>query len=292
MKKVLAFFTALLFISLSFTSCLSMDLADIVELDAQDKSIIRSVTAIKRAASDITPEEEYSIGRIAAACIVERYGLYKNSEKTKYLNKICGSLTIYSEKPYLYNGYCVGILNTYDINALSTPGGHIFITKGMYELADSEDALAAIIAHELAHIQLNHASNAIKVSRTLEAVTATVDAVDKITRDPDEVEEEEWVNALSLAYVNKMVNDGFSSEQEYEADAYALQLLLDAGYDPSALTDVLNKLKEKQSGSTFDTTHPDPKDRFDRVNTKLKSEPYVSCKANKADRKARFNKYK
>lgn len=296
MKKVLLCLLGSLLLSLSLTSCLTMDFTDFkgLELDAEGESIVRSVQSIKRAASDITPEEEYSLGRITAVCIIDRYGgLYKNSEKTKYVNKICGALVVNSEKPYLHKGYSVGILNTYDLNAISTPGGHIFITKGMYEIADSEDALAALIAHEIAHIQLNHASNAIKVSRKLEAVTTTIDAVDKVTRSEEEAEEENWVQALSLGYVEKVINDGFSSEQEYEADAYALQLLIDAGYDPKAMVDCLNTLKQKQNGnSTLDITHPKPADRLDRVNKILVTEPYKSCTANKADRMARFKKYK
>ena len=131
------------------------------------------------------------------------------------------------------------------------------------------------------------------MSRTMEAVTATVDAVDKLTRSREELEEEEWVNALSLAYVEKILTDGFSSEQEFEADAYALKLLVDAGYDPKTMADALVALKMNQNGkTTFDKTHPRPNDRLEKVNAKLKAEPFVSCKANKEDRIERFKKYR
>lgn len=296
MKKILVSLFSVFIISLSVISCASMDFSDVAlnMIDGGGEKVVKSVTAIKRAATDITPEEEYYLGRSTSAIIIERNGgLYNNAEKTKYVNKICGALVMYSEKPYLYKGYSVGILNSKDLNAISTPGGHIFITKGMYDIADSEDALAAIIAHEIAHIQLNHASSVIKMSRTMDAVTATVDAVDKMTRSKEEVEEEEWVNALSLSYVEKMLTDGFSSDQEFEADAYALQLLVNAGYDPKAMADALVALRMNQNGkTTLDKTHPRPHDRLEKVNTKLKTEPFVSCKANKADRMARFKKYK
>lgn len=296
MKKILVSLCSLFVICLSAISCVSMDFSDIAlnMIDDGGESVVKSVNAIKRAATDITPEEEYYLGRSTSAIIIEKNGgLYNNTEKTKYVNKICGALVMYSEKPYLYKGYSVGILNSQDLNAISTPGGHIFITKGMYDIADSEDALAAIIAHEIAHIQLNHASDVIKMSRTMEAVTATVDAVDKMTRSREELEEEEWVNALSLAYVEKILTDGFSSEQEYEADAYALKLLVDAGYDPKTMADALVALKMNQNGkTTFDKTHPRPNDRLEKVNAKLKAEPFVSCKANKEERIERFKKYR
>jgi predicted Zn-dependent protease len=48
------------------------------------------------------------------------------------------------------------ILDSRELNAFSTPGGHIFITKGFIDIIPSEDALAGIIAHELAHVMLKH----------------------------------------------------------------------------------------------------------------------------------------
>lgn len=295
MKKLFKSFVFLVGILFCFNSCLSLDsISDVIEMADTGEKVVKSVQAISRAASDITPEEEYSIGRISAATIIEKYdGLYSDEKKEKYLNNICGALVINSEKPYLYKGYSVGLLNSNDINAISTPGGHIFITKGMYDLATSEDELAAILAHEIAHIQLNHASNTIKTSRTTQAVFTTVQAVDSIVRDSSEREEMAWVNEISTEYVEKLITDGFSSELEYEADSYALTLLLDAGYDANAMIEVLNALnKNNKDKFTFDLTHPKPSSRIEKVSKVLKNEPFISSKANKEDRMARFNKYR
>jgi Zn-dependent protease with chaperone function len=61
-------------------------------------------------------------------------------------------------------GIGIDDMNTGEINAFATPGAHIFLTRGLAECAGSEDALAAVIAHELAHIQLRHAEAIIKDS--------------------------------------------------------------------------------------------------------------------------------
>ncbi|MDR1239916.1 MAG: M48 family metalloprotease, partial [Treponema sp.] len=107
----------------------------------------------------LSPEDEYYLGRTVAARILRTDPAYTgDSDLVFYLNKICLALVINSSKPAAFNGYHVGILDSPELNAFATPGGHIFLTQGMVECADSEDALAAVIAHELAHIQLRHAA--------------------------------------------------------------------------------------------------------------------------------------
>src|SRR5215469_12178386 len=60
-----------------------------------------------------------------------------------------------------FNGFYVMILDTMQFNAFASPGGHIFLTRGLVEATTSEDMLAALIAHEMAHIQLKHGLNLI-----------------------------------------------------------------------------------------------------------------------------------
>jgi predicted Zn-dependent protease len=67
------------------------------------------------------------------------------------------------------------ILDTREVNALTTSGGHIFVTRGFIALADSEDTLAAILAHEIAHIQLEHGVELInRMSLTWELTDAGI----------------------------------------------------------------------------------------------------------------------
>jgi len=105
----------------------------------------------------LTPEDEYYLGRAVAANILAVYKPYTvNTELTNYLNLICQALVINSSEPAVYNGYHVMVLDSRELNSFSTPGGHIFITKGLIDIVPSEDALAGIIAHEMAHIMLKH----------------------------------------------------------------------------------------------------------------------------------------
>ena len=248
-------------------------------------SIMNSVQSIEKAAEEITPEEEYYIGRSVAASIAATYPVDNGSyNMTSYLNNICETLVMNSEKPYLYKGYYVVILDTDEINAMATPGGHIFVSRGLIDCTESEDALAAVLAHEISHIQLGHSVSAIKASRTRAAVSDTAKAglvttlasananSDFRLSDKNMKKVFEAVDTISNAsneVVKTLVNTGFSKEQEFEADKNALHLLNDAGYDAYAMLDMLGQLETSSSNTGWGATHPSPKDRIKKVEKEL-----------------------
>jgi len=217
--------------------------------------------ALKPAFEVITPEQEYYIGRSVAANIIKQYSLYKEDNLTgdaltQYLNKICAAITINSPRPDVYNGYHVAILNSEEVNAFSTPGGHIFVTLGLIRLAKdagSEDALAGVIAHEVAHIQLQHGIKAIQTDRLTKALIITaVTGIGAATGMDFNDITNVFIDTVGDIF-NNVVNDKYSRQQEFEADTKALSLLKDAGYNQSGLMDMLNKLPENKFGGTHPT---------------------------------------
>ena len=127
-----------------------MDEKNEQRIAANKEKVDKSREAIAKSKEGISPEQEYIIGRSVAAKVLSNYKLYNNKEATKYVNEICTAITSSSDMPTLYNGYVVGILDSKEINAISTPGGHILVTKGLLECASSEDAVAAVFtaAHD------------------------------------------------------------------------------------------------------------------------------------------------
>ena len=270
----------------AFSSCASLpdDGGYSTEM-AVFSAITSSVQSIEKASETITPEEEYYIGRSVAASIASTYPIDNTSyQMTTYLNRICETLVMNSDKPYLYKGYYVVILNTDEINAMATPGGHIFVSRGLIDCTDSEDALAAVLAHEIAHVQLGHSVQAIKASRVRSAVSDTTKAV-AVTgiatanlRSGVQLSEKQMekvmqaVNTFSDAsneVVKTLVNTGFSKDQEYEADKQALYIMQSAGYDPFAMLDMLGQIEDSSSNSGWGATHPSPKDRIKKVQKEL-----------------------
>ena len=225
-------------------------------------AIIRSGAAIGAAFEEINPEQEYFIGRAVAANILGTYRIQNQPSLAAYLNRICNALIINSPRPEIFNGYHVNILDSEEINAFSTPGGHILITRGLIDCAVSEDTLAAVLAHEIAHIQLQHGLKAIKNSRINNALVVTGTSAAGAALDMPELQSifNESVNEI----ITTMMNNGYSQTQEFEADTMAMDLLALAGYEPSSLLDMLRSLERNQSGQRggFNRTHPTPAQRI------------------------------
>jgi len=220
-----------------------------------------------------TLEDEYYLGRAVAANVLSVYKPYtKNEDLTKYLNKICQVLVINSSNPVTFNGYHVLVLDSADFNAFASPGGHIFITRGLVEAAASEDMLAALIAHELAHIILKHGI------RLIDEMSIFTDAA-LAAKQGQAMSGSSAANRL-MTYRNSvanlsdaMIKNGYSQVFEFEADREAMKILAASGYDPAALLEVLKVLQRVQGSQRggFNTTHPSPTDRIVNVETALRN---------------------
>ncbi len=252
------------------------------------KSAKTTNEALLKAAEEITPEEEYYIGRAVAAQILTKYKPLNNQPLQTYLNRICSTLVINSSKPELYNGYHVMILDSDEVNAFATPGGHILLTKGIIKCTDNEEELAAVIAHEIGHIQLQHALKAIKSNRTKVALTAAGQTVVYAVGNEKLDEMVDTFNADIGEIVNTMTTNGYSKQQEFDADNAALALLAASGYDTDGLLGMLNELKSNQTGAAggMYATHPSPDNRI--RNAKLRNSKYPVVKTTQA----RVNRYK
>jgi len=233
--------------------------------DRTADAIAKSGVAFQKAFEDITPEQEYYIGRAVGANILASYKIQTNKpEMLAYVNKICNALIINSLRPEIFNGYHVNILDSDEINAFATSGGHIFITRGLIESTTSEDTLAAVIAHEVSHIQLQHGLKAIKNSRITQALLITGTSAAAAAGNSDIAQLVDVFGDSINEVVTTMVTNGYSRTQEFEADSMAMSLMDLAGYEPSSLVDMLKTLEKTQSSHPggFNKTHPSPTDRI------------------------------
>ena len=234
--------------------------------EQQAQAIAKTGVAWDKAYEDITPEQEYYIGRAVGANILSAYKLKNAPAQLSYVNRICNALVINSPRPEIYNGYHVNILDSDEINAFATPGGHIFITGGLIGSTISEDTLASVIAHEIAHIQLQHGLKAIKDSRKTQAKMELLNVGTTMLTNT-ELEEITGVFGVGVNDIVNSLMNGYSQQQEFDADSTALALLELAGYEPSSLLDVLKILETNQQGKPggFNKTHPSPTQRISNV---------------------------
>lgn len=247
-----------------------------------------SVAAVAEASAPISPEQEYYIGRSVTASLLGSYKLYSSPELTNYVNMVCQVLAMNSQRPQLYKGYYVAILDTDQINAFASSGGHILVTRGLLECATSEDALAAVLAHEIAHIQLQHGIKAIKGDRWTNAALTTASSSLSALSDGELKEVVDAFDESVNSVVSTMVNTGYSQSQEYDADETALEIMASAGYNPHAMTEMLGELKARQPKSSggFASTHPSADKRLKQVEKKLKKYAAISVPETRV---ARYN---
>jgi beta-barrel assembly-enhancing protease len=220
------------------------------------------------AQQEATLLDAYYLGRAVAANILNAYKPYtENAALTRYVNSICQTIVINSSYPDIFNGYHVIILDSQEFNALASPGGHIFLTRALVEAAASEDMLAAIIAHELAHIMLKHSLSMIDNLRFNDEMSAMADRAAKLAGNTQAASRLQYFRNSVAATIDTLLINGFSQDQEFEADAGAVVLLAASGYSPAGLLDMLNILQRVQSSQKggFNSTHPSPAQRIENV---------------------------
>lgn len=233
------------------------------------ESIKKTSKVVVKSFEEFTPEQEYYIGRSVAAVILSKHQPYPEQKANDYLNLLGQTLAQASDMPEIFRGYRFLVLNSEEINAFATPGGHIFITRGLLRCCPNEDAVAAILAHEIGHIQLKHGIQAIKKARISDAVaTIAVESVKVLS--PVELTKLTETFSGVVSDISNTINNGYSRSFEYDADNAALTILKRVGYDPNGLVAMLMVMKEvqKPGESGFAKTHPSPQDRIDNVLSK------------------------
>ncbi len=245
---------------------------------AQANSIMRFGGSVAESAQDITDEEEYYLGRGVAATILSRYRPYRGAAANTYVNKIAAVLAAVSDRPETFGGYSVQILDSPEVNAISAPGGFIFVTTGFLRVIPNEEALAAVLAHEVAHVVKGHGMAAISEANLSKALL-------RLGQDTARQQGGALVGKVTTTFgdsvsdiASTILSNGYSRSQEYEADSYAAVLLARAGYDVRGLATMLRRVDADASSGGWHSTHPSAQDRIAELEVKTDTE-FVSSAA-------------
>ncbi len=235
-------------------------------------------TSMEKASREFTEEEKYYIGRTVAATLLSEDPWRDQPALTEYVNAVGQTLVLASPRPEVFHGYHFAVLNVPGkINAYACPGGFLFITSGLLRLCRNEDELAAVLAHELAHIAAGHPMQAIQASHEREAVASLVKfGVRKAAESKSEIGRLSGLFDNVVKDVVRAVAHGYSRDKEKEADQMAVDILSQAGYPPQALASVLARMDNKSC------YHGDPKVRAAQVEVAIQAqglgEPVVSAR--------------
>ncbi|WP_425351654.1 M48 family metalloprotease [Bartonella bacilliformis] len=232
-----------------------------------------------------TTNEEDTYATLAAAhhprILQAHGGAYRNPKLERMLANIISKLAAVSHDPN--QTYRMTILDSTSINAFALPGGYIYVTRGMLTLANDSSEVAAVLAHEIAHITANH--GILRFQKEAELRRA-----DRLPRH---------ILPSANTKPHDTLNDQqklaqFSRNQELQADSIGIEMLAQAGYDPFASPRFLKSMEaynafrnlsgNTQSSLDFLATHPTtPK----RINLAIeKARTFKTAKIASTDRSA------
>jgi predicted Zn-dependent protease len=219
------------------------------------------------AARGISDSEEYYIGRAVAARLLARNSLSQNKDATLYVNEVGQTVAKKSSLPRTYKGYHFGILETSEPNAYACPGGIILITRGLIKECQNEDELAAVLAHEVAHVAHKDGIKSINQGRWTEVLTSTgAEAARQYGGGVAGSLVSMFESSIEDVFKTLVVN-GYSREAESSADRDAVTTLTRAGYNPAALAAILGRLSTRGGGGGLFRSHPLTADRVQSVKT-------------------------
>jgi beta-barrel assembly-enhancing protease len=219
---------------------------------------IQGGSKVVKGASGISLKEEMDVGGSLAMEIAARKGgILKQTDATKRVATIGQALALYSTRPEVH--YTFAVLNSSEINAISCPGGYVFITKGLLDSCKSDNELAGILAHEIAHITRRHALKLIARNEGFKGMAelGSVFSGGNLSGFDDIIEKT----------IQTLLEKGFDPETEFDADIHGTRLLYDAGFPPKTLRDYLANLKTENKPFS---THPANEDRVDKLDGELK----------------------
>ena len=158
--------------------------------------------------------------------------------------------------------YSFTVVEDEDLNAFAVPGGAIFVTTGMILSVRNVSELAGVLGHEIGHVVHRHAADNMVRARNAGVLrTATVLAAGVLGGGGAANAADLLTGISGLAYINN-----FGRAAESEADAFAVGLLPDSGFDPRGIVSMFETLRNSsgRTGRTsFLSSHPAPQDRMD-----------------------------
>jgi len=219
---------------------------------------VNPITGVTQHVS-ISPEQEVALGLQSAAQMIQLHGgVHPDLRAQEFVKSVGQKLvksTVVNKSEYKYNFHLLADPNV--INAFALPGGQVFITQALFSKLKNEDQLAGILGHEIGHVVNRHGAERIaKMELTQGLTSAAVIAAG------------DYNSAQFAQMVGNLINMKYGREQELASDDFGVRLMVEAGYDPKALIDVMDILEAASGGQRqpeFQSTHPSPENRREKI---------------------------
>jgi predicted Zn-dependent protease len=212
---------------------------------------------------NMTPEQEVAMGLQSAPQMAQEFGGLYQDAKVQQLAKSIGQKLVQSSdaarSPYRFDFHVLADQRT--VNAFALPGGQIFITMALLQRLKTEDEVAGVLAHEIGHVVGRHSAEQMATS---ELMSGLAGAATIALSEPGSANNSAYI----AQYVANMLNMKYGREDELESDDFGVKYMIQAGYNPEALLQVMRVLAEASGGNAppeFASTHPSPGNRMEKI---------------------------
>ncbi len=229
----------------------------------------------------VSTEQELAMGAQSDPAIIANYGLYNDESIQKFINVKGKEMGAISHLPDL--NYKFRILDSPVVNAFAVPGGYIYFTRGIMAHFNNEAEFAGVLGHEIGHITARHSAAQMSKQQLYGGLFVAGMIVSEEFRQMGELAQQ----GLGLMFLK------FGRDDESQSDELGVSYSTQVGYDASQMAgffEVLHRLQAQAGVSipTFQTTHPDPVDRFNKVH--MHADAYQK-QSGKTDFKVNRNEY-
>ena len=199
--------------------------------------------------------DEVRIGRESHPQVLAQFGgAYADPELDRYIDSLGQLLAHASDRPNLQ--YHFTVLDSPIVNAFATPGGYVYVTRGLLALANSEAEVAGVLAHEIGHVAARHAAE-----RESQAVLASIPGIfTGAVTGSDTLAQA--VNSGAAAHLQS-----YSRDQEYQADLLGVRYLSRTNYDPLGMASFLAQLQANDKLEAAEMDRPEMADQFSIMST-------------------------
>ena len=212
-------------------------------------------------------DQEIALGQEAAAEIRKQVEVVNDQRLQRYVSDL-GQTLARQQQAGAYP-YSFTLINDPSINAFALPGGPIFVHTGLLKAADNEGQVVGVLAHEIAHVALRHATNQASKATLIQLPAVLAGAA---------IGQNSTLGQLAQLGLGLGVNGfmlKYSRDAENQADAFGARLMADAGYNPIEMAQFFEKL-EAEGGSgapQFLSSHPNPGNRVKSVQAEIQALP-------------------
>ena len=189
----------------------------------------------------MTEKKEKRIGQEEHEKVLASMPLFQDEKLLEYVRRVGNKVAKVSHRPNLE--YTFSIIDSPEINAFALPGGYVYVNRGLLTFMNTEAELAAVLAHEIGHITARHGVQQ-QARGTLARTAAQVGGVVTAVATGSNYAGSQISEVASIWAQTGL--SGFGREHELEADSLGAEYIKEAGYDPTAMINVVTVLKNQE----------------------------------------------